>query len=164
MKKFLKASAALAIAMVVMAVLFTVPAVQTTAQQVGDQVLIRMKFLKDGPSAQGISALQVGEVSTLSAEVASTTLTQVVAAPSAGSIYLRGIIIQKSTTATGSVLVRYGTGTNCGTGTTTLVSLTAAAGQTFPFGYIPLGVQVPAANALCLATDAATTGVRALTN
>ncbi|MGH9580725.1 MAG: hypothetical protein ACRD2R_07015, partial [Terriglobales bacterium] len=62
------------------------------------------------------------------------------------------------------VLVRYGTGTNCVTGTTTLLALTAAAGQTFEFGYYPIGVQVPAAKALCLGTDASTTSVKALTN
>jgi len=134
------------------------------AQQVGDQVLISMKFVKSGPTSQGAGALQTGEVSTLSAAVASATLTEVVAAPASGSIYLRGIWIEKSTTGTGSVLVRYGTGTNCGTGTTTLLALTAATSQTFGFGYHPIGVQLPAANALCLGTDAATTGVRALTN
>lgn len=130
----------------------------------GDQQMAQLRFLSVGPSTQGANALQVGEVSTLSAAVATATLTEVVAAPTTGSIYLRGIWIEKSTTATGSVLVRYGTGTNCATGTTTLLSLTAAASQTFAFGYYPIGVPVPATKALCLGTDASTTGVRALTN
>lgn len=135
----------------------------TKAQETADQVLLNMTFVKNGVSAQGAKTLQVGEVSTLSAAVASATTTQVVAAPASGSVYLRGIWVEKFTTATGSVNVIYGTGTNCGTGTTTLMSLTAAAGQNFQFGYYPIGVAVPAANALCLQTDAATTGVRALT-
>jgi hypothetical protein len=130
----------------------------------GEQVLLSLKMLDAGPSAQGAYTLQTGEESTLSAAVASATLTEVVAAPTAGSVYLRGIWIEKSVTATGSILVRYGTGTNCGTGTTTLISLTAAAGQTFPFGYIPIGAQIPSTKALCLVTEGANTSVRALTN
>jgi hypothetical protein len=134
------------------------------APSVAQESAAQVRFIKHGVQSQGFGVYQVGELSTLSAEVASATLTEVVAAPSSGSIYLRGIWINKSTTGTGSILIRYGTGTNCGTGTTTLMQLTAASGQTFPFGYVPIGVAVPAAKALCLSTDAATTGVRALTN
>jgi hypothetical protein len=153
-----------ALIVVALLAIISIPAVKTSAQQVGDQILLNMSFLKAGPSAQGAKVLSTGEMNTLSAAVASATLTEVVAAPAAGSIYLRAIFVEKSTTATGSVLVRYGTGTNCATGTTTLVSLTAASGQTFPFGYVQLGIQVPATKALCLGTDASTTSVRALTN
>jgi len=131
---------------------------------VAQESFAQVRFIRQGVGAQGFGVYQTGEVSTLSAAVATATLTEVVAAPTTGSIYLRGIWVEKSTTATGSVLVRYGTGTNCATGTTTLLSLTAAASQTFGFGYYPIGVQVPATKALCLGTDAATTGVRALTN
>ncbi len=164
MLKKLKVVAVLALCLVNLAAIATLVAPGAVAQVVGEQVLLTMRFLNAGPSTQGANALQVGEVSTLSAAVASATLTEVVAAPSTGSIYLRGIWVEKSTTATGSVLVRYGTGTNCGTGTTTLLSLTAATGQTFGFGYYRIGVQVPATKALCLGTDASTTSVRALTN
>ncbi len=149
-----------ALAILVAAMLVITPWAPPLAQESPAQAA----FIKHGVKSQGFGVAQVGELSTLSAAVASATLTEVVAAPTAGSIYLRGIWVEKSTTATGSVLVRYGTGTNCGTGTTTLISLTAAAGQTFAFGYYPIGVLVPATKALCLGTDAATTSVRALTN
>lgn len=148
------------------ALLFIVasPWIQPAAQVVGEQVLLKMRFIKDGVTAQGNNVLQVGEVSTLSAEVASATRAEVVAAPASGSIYLRGLWINKSTTATGVVTVTEGTGTNCGTGPVVVLSLTAATGQTLAFGYYPLGIRLTAAKALCLTTDAATTGVRALTN
>lgn len=154
MNRFL--NALLIVALTVLAgVFFQARAIESWTQTLMTDVIV-------GPMAKGNAVLQTGEVSTLSAAVASATLTQVVAAPTAGSIYLRGIWIEKSTTATGSILVRYGTGTNCGTGTTTLLSLTAATAQTFPFGYQAIGVPVPATKALCLGTDAATTSVRAL--
>ncbi len=156
---FVGAGLALALLLVVTMVWSPSQAQVTPAQQA-----LRQRFLSQGVSALGFGVAQTGEVSTLSAAVATATLTEVVAAPTAGSIYLRGIWIEKSTTGTGSVLVRYGTGTNCGTGTTTLLALTAAASQTFAFGYYPIGIAVPATKALCLGTDAATTGVRALTN
>ena len=122
-----------------------------------------MESIDAGPSAKGASVLQTGEVSTLSSAVASASLTQVVAAPTAGSIYLRGIWINKAATTTGSILLRDGTGTNCASGTThTILSLTAATGQTFPLGYQAIGVQVPAARALCAVTEGANTSVQVL--
>lgn len=121
-----------------------------------------MMTVDSGAAAKGAGVLQTGEVSTLSSAVASATRAQVVAAPTAGSIYLRGIWIEKSATSTGVVTVSYGTGTNCGTGTTTLLSLTAATSQILPFGYEPIGIQVPATKALCLVTEGANTSVRAL--
>lgn len=134
------------------------PWVVTKAQEVADQVILKMKFIKDGVQTQASGVLQVGEVNTLSAAVATGTLTQVVAAPGSGSIYLRGLLVEKKS-ATPTITIQYGTGTNCGTGTTVL------AGPITPVNeYIPLHVLVPAGEALCLQTDSTDTGVRALTN
>lgn len=120
-----------------------------------------MMTIDSGASAKGAAVLQTGEVSTLSA-VSSSTRAMLVAAPAAGSIYLRGIWIEKAATTTGSIVFSYGTGTACATGTTTLLSLVATTGQTFPFGYQPVGIQVPATKELCVTTEGANTAVRAL--
>jgi hypothetical protein len=138
------------------------PWIATKAQESAAQFFF--KSLKNGVQAQGANVLQIGEANTLSAAVASATTTQVVAAPASGSIYLRGIWIEKMTTATGLFNVITGTGTNCGTGTTTLLSQSLAAGQSATLGEYKIGIFIPAAQALCLQTDAATTSVRAFTN
>jgi len=154
-----------ALAILVAAMLVITPWSPPQAQgRSGDQQMARTRFVKDGVQAQSAGVLQVGEVNTLTAAVASATTAQVVAAPTAGSIYLRGLWIEKMTTATGVVNVIYGTGTNCGTGTTTLFALSLAAGQAPVLGDAYIGVLIPATKALCLQTDAATTSVRALTN
>jgi hypothetical protein len=117
------------------------------------------KTVSDGVGALGAGVVQTGEVNTLSA-AAGNTITQVVAAPGAGSVYLRGLLIEKISGATSTVTLSYGTGSNCGTGTTVLLGpITGSA-----VGFIHLGVLVPATKALCVTTDAATTVVRALTN
>lgn len=128
------------------------------AQESAAQVALQQKFVLAGPRAQGAGVMQTGEVDTLSAAVASATLTQVVAAPTSGSIYLRALLVEKATASTGSVTVKYGTGTNCGTGTTTLLGPVTVP----PVGRLTLDIQVPAANALCILTDASTTSVRVL--
>ncbi len=154
-----------ALAILVAAMLVIMPWAPPQAQgRSGDQQMARVRFFDDGVQSKGTGVLQVGELNTLSAAVASATTTQVVAAPTAGSIYLRGLWIEKMTTATGVVNVIYGTGTNCGTGTTTLFSLSLATGQAPVLGDVYIGVLIPATKALCLQTDAATTSVRALTN
>lgn len=145
----------------------SIPWLAPLAQETASQVTLTMAFLKQGvlTDASSRGVLQIGQLSTLSAAVASATRTEVVAAPAAGNaVYVRGLFVQSSTTGTGSITVSYGTGTNCATGTTTVLTLTAATGQTLPFGYANVGAKIPAANALCLQTDAATTSVRALTN
>lgn len=115
-----------------------------------------------GVAAKGNGVLQVGEVGTLSAAV-TNTLTETNAAPSAGSIYLRGIYIEKMTATTGTVTVDYGTGTNCGTGTTTILTIgPQTASSPIPIGYYPVNVLVTAKKALCLVTDGAGTSARAL--
>lgn len=163
MKRISIWAAATVLLMALLLLLF-VPQAPIVAQQIGDQVLLSMRFLKVGPQTQGAGVLQTGEVNSISSAVASATTAQVVAAPTAGSIYLRSVFVEKMTTATGVVNVIYGTGTNCGTGTTTLLSLSLATGQAPVLGYVRLDVQVPATKALCLQTDAATTSVRALYN
>lgn len=155
MKKRIVSLLALALALIV-AGIYSAPRAQVTADQV------TLTTVSVGPKARGVGVQQIGEVSTLSAAVATATRTQVIAAPASGSIYLRGLWIEKSTSGSGSVTLSYGTGANCATGTTTLLSLAAATGQTLAFGYYPIGVQVPAGNALCAQTDAATTSVRVL--
>lgn len=127
----------------------------------GAQQMARTRFVEDGVQSLGSGVQQVGEVNTLSAAVATTTLTEVVAAPASGSVYLRGIWVEKATASTGNVLVKNGTGTNCATGTATMLSIGAGSPA---IGYYPVNALVPAANALCLETDAATTSARALTN
>jgi len=122
------------------------------------------KAVKDGVGAQGAGVQQTATLGTLSAAVASATAVEVVAAPGTGSTVLLGLIIEKATNAAGTVLVTYGTGTNCGTGTTTLLSFgPATASSLLNLGYYPVNALVPAAKALCLTTDANTTSVRALT-
>jgi len=126
----------------------------------GEQVLLGLKYISGGVQAQGAKVLQTGEINSLSASVATATLTQVIAAPASGSVYIRGIMVEKSTGAAGTYTVQYGTGTNCGTGTTVLYGPVTNP----PVGFNRIEVAVPAAKALCLQTDAATTLVRALTN
>jgi hypothetical protein len=116
-----------------------------------------MMVVDSGPSAQGAGVLQVGQVDTLSSAVASATRAQLVAAPTAGKIYVRAVIVEKKS-GTPTFTLSYGTGTNCGTGTTTFL------GPVTPVNNrVNLDIQVPvAAKALCGATDGATTGIRVL--
>jgi hypothetical protein len=117
------------------------------------------KHVLDGVGGQGAGVLQTAELFTLSSAVASATLTQVAAAPSSGSLYLGRLLVEKATASTGSVTVEYGTGTNCGTGTTVIFGPVTVP----PVGMMSVGILVPATKALCLVTDASTTSVRALT-
>lgn len=87
------------------------------------------------------------------------TLTQCQAAPGAGlRLYLTDLVIQSTTSTAGQYLVRYGTGTNCGTGT---ASLLPAAATVVRLGYAtnagaasPLQFSTPLAppanNAICI--------------
>lgn len=87
------------------------------------------------------------------------TLTQCQAAPGAGlSLYITDIVVQTTTTTSGTYAVQYGTGTNCGTGTAALfpggatanrwnAPITTSSASNFSF-ITPL--VVPANNALCV--------------
>jgi len=129
----------------------------TQAQESGSQITLAQKFVKSGPQASGAGVLQVAPVNT-GVEIAVATLTQIVAAPASGSIYVDGIFLEKATATTGTVTLRYGTGTNCGTGTTTLIYVgPQTTTSLMPLGYYPMHIQVPATKALCAITDATTT-------
>lgn len=86
------------------------------------------------------------------------TLTEIKAAPAAGlSLYITGWIAQSTTTTAGQHTLRFGTGTNCGTGTGNLLNGAATARYTSPANTAaPTVVQlipplkVTAANAVCL--------------
>jgi hypothetical protein len=105
------------------------------------------------------------------------TLTQIVAAPAAGlSLYITDVVIGSNTATGGSFLLRYGTGSNCVTGTTTIFPNIAAqttgvmpyppntqAPSVMQFG---TPIKVPAANALCIicvATNTCVTNVSGFT-
>jgi hypothetical protein len=156
MKKFLKGTAIAVLVLAVLAIITPTPMLHA-AQNYAQQALIKMRFLFDAEQVQGAGVLQTGEDSKLSAAVATAAVrTQVVAAPSAGSVYVRGLLVEKSTGAGGTWTLSYGTGSNCGTGTQVV-----AGPVTNPLiGYTPLGITIPALNAVCLTPDAATTSIR----
>jgi hypothetical protein len=87
------------------------------------------------------------------------TLTQMVAAPAAAtSLYLTDVMAMSDTATAGTFLIRYGTGTNCATGTTSIYpSAVTGAKSMYPGNasaplmlnfHTPL--KIPAANALCI--------------
>jgi len=133
-----------------------IPQGHVSAQGVGDQITRQMRLVNQGVSGQGAGILQTGDLSNISSSVATATLTQVVAAPSSGSTYIRGVIVEKSTGAGGTFTIQTGTGTNCGTGTTVLLGPVTNP----PIQQYYLGVLAPAGKAVCLQTDAGTTVVR----
>jgi hypothetical protein len=160
-KKTMKTLAIVALTLTFAAIcLVLTPPGRAVAAAVGDQTLLKMKFISSGSSTLGVNILQTGEVNTLSAAVATATLTKVVTGPASGSVYIRGALVEKSTGGTGTFTIQSGTGTNCGTGTAVLLGPVTNP----PIGKVWLEVQAPAAKDVCLQTDAATTVVRLLTN
>ncbi|HEY6349610.1 MAG TPA: hypothetical protein VI636_09395 [Candidatus Angelobacter sp.] len=129
-------------------------------QQVGEQNLLKLSFVGKGVSSTGTNVLQTGEVNSITAPVATATLTRIVFAPASGQTYIRRVMVEKSTGSTGTFTLQYGTGTNCGTGTTVLFGPVTNP-QVVPH-YI--GILVPAGQDLCAQTDASTTSVRVLYN
>lgn len=123
------------------------------------------KAVKDGVGALGAGVQQVAEIGTLSAAASTAgTALQVVAAPGTGSIVLLGVWLETATNSAGSVVVEYGTGSNCITNPTTIVTLgPATTSSPLALGYYPIHALVTAQKALCLVTDATTTSARALT-
>lgn len=87
-----------------------------------------------------------------------TTLTQCQAAPGAGlSLYITDVVTQSNTATAGLFTLRFGTGSNCGTGTGNLFfasasALMASPANTSPVNHFHLTVpmQVTAANAVCV--------------
>ena len=87
--------------------------------------------------------------------VSTATTTQIVALASSKKIYVTSLDVIAG--GTGNIKFVYGTGSNCGTGTTDLTgayNLTAQAGIAKGGGLGPVLV-VPASNALCVTTSAA---------
>jgi hypothetical protein len=140
-----------------MALMFiAAPPQPVAAQQIGDQQLLKLRFANNGVGTAGSGILQTGDVSSLSAAVATATLTKVVTAPTSGSTYIRGVVVEKSTGAGGTFTIQTGTGTNCGTGTAVLLGPITNP----PIQQYYLGVLAPAGKDVCIQTDAATTSVR----
>lgn len=86
-------------------------------------------------------------------------LSQVVAAPAAStSLYLTDVMVMSDTATAGNFLIRYGTGSNCATGTTSIYPSAGIAVKSMYPGnasaplmlnfHTPL--KIPAANALCI--------------
>jgi hypothetical protein len=126
------------------------------AQQIGDQQLLKLRFANNGVGTAGSGILETGDVSNLSAAVATATLTKVVTAPTPGSTYIRGVVVEKSTGAGGTFTIQTGTGTNCGTGTAVLLGPITNP----PIQQYYLGILAPSGKDVCIQTDAATTSVR----
>lgn len=88
--------------------------------------------------------------------ITTTTLVQMIAAPAAGlSIYLTSVVASASVAATTTtdqhIALKYGTGTNCGTGTTYLMGAFNSANGGYVWSAYPgTAIKIPAANALCL--------------
>lgn len=87
-----------------------------------------------------------------------TTLTQCQAAPSAGlSLYITDVVTQSNTTTAGLFTLRFGTGSNCGTGTGNLFFGSASALMASPANTVAVNhfhlttpIKVTAANAICV--------------
>ena len=108
-----------------------------------------------------------GENWTCSVDDVGATLTRCKVAAPGYRLFLTGVSIVSTTATAGQYLIRYGTGTNCGTGTT---SLLPSAASVVRFGYVantlgtsPLTLSpgVPAAKStdiciLCVATNTCT--------
>jgi hypothetical protein len=160
MRDFLKTSAAVTVALllVIFAVTLMPQPVAHAGQAVGEQALLKMRFINDGVQALGAGVLQAESVSSLSAAVASATRTSVATAPAAGNIYIKGVVIEKSAGGTGVVTISEGTGTNCGTNTAVIVTFTNPVVTT-----IPLSILTPTAlRDVCITTEGASTSARIL--
>jgi len=87
--------------------------------------------------------------------ISTATTTQLVALSAGQAIYVTAYNVIAG--GTGNITLVYGTGSNCGTGTTSLTgayNLTAQAGVAFGSG-VGAVLVVPAGNALCATTSAA---------
>lgn len=101
------------------------------------------------------------------------TLTQCQAAPAAGlRLYLTDVVVSSTTATAGQFLIRYGTGSNCGTGTTSLLPSAATVVRIpYPPNTSTSGptrinlrtpVAAPAATAICIICVATNTCVAQL--
>jgi hypothetical protein len=88
-----------------------------------------------------------------------TTLTQLVAAPTGNfQVWPTDIEVQSTTSTASTFQLRYGTGANCGTGTTTVSPLYVSPANTANPTVITrnMAFSIPAANALCGVCGSAT--------
>ena len=146
------------VALVALGSLVPSSAVETWTQTLSNDV-------SAGVATKGAGILQFGQIGTLTSAVASNTRAEVVAAPSAGSTYVQAIWIEKATNSSGYATVTYGTGANCVTSPTVILTLgPATATSQLRIGYYPVNVLLPATKALCLTTDGAGTSARAIAN
>jgi hypothetical protein len=89
----------------------------------------------------------------------STSLTQLLAAPSGSmQIWLTDVEVQSTTTTASTFQLKYGTGVNCGTGTTTVSPLYVSPASTANPTVITrnMAFSIPAANAICGVCGSAT--------
>lgn len=104
----------------------------------------------------GANSVNVAQGSaTVAINVSTATTTQLVALSGSTQIYVTGLAVIAG--GTGNITLVYGTGSSCGTGTTSLsgaIPLIANAGFTLGSGLGPV-VVVPAGQALCITTSAA---------
>ncbi|MEY4427850.1 MAG: hypothetical protein RLZZ182_539 [Pseudomonadota bacterium] len=104
----------------------------------------------------GANSVNVAQGSnTVAVNVSTATTTQLVALSGSTQIYVTGLAVIAG--GTGNITLVYGTGSACGTGTTSLsgaIPLIANAGFTLGSGLGPV-VVVPAGQALCITTSAA---------
>lgn len=104
----------------------------------------------------GANSVNVAQGSaTVAVNVSTATTTQLVALSGSTQIYVTGLAVIAG--GTGNITLVYGTGSSCGTGTTSLsgaIPLIANAGFTLGSGLGPVLV-VPAGQALCITTSAA---------
>ena len=97
------------------------------------------------------SAAQVGAAINIS----TATTTQLVAPAAGKTIYVTGMTMMAA--ATDNVTLEYGTGTNCGSGTTVIsgaMPLLTGSGFAQGDGVAPIFPPIPASNALCVVTSA----------
>ena len=88
--------------------------------------------------------------------VGNTTITQIIAGVASQSINICGWHVT-NTGATGTYSISYGTGTNCATGTTTVVPTTNVTSTAPDVDHIDYAmVTIPAGNALCITSSVAT--------
>jgi hypothetical protein len=104
----------------------------------------------------GANSVNIAQGSATAAiNVSTATTTQIVALSGSTVTYVTGLAVIAG--GTGNITLVYGTGSNCGTGTTSLsgaIPLIANAGLTLGSGLGPV-VVVPAGQALCVTTSAA---------
>ena len=129
----------------ILAILFSLFATLAQAQGVSAQLCYTTNGTNCARSVQSSASIPIN--------IATGTTTQLVALVANQTIYITSWDVMAG--GTGNFTLEYGTGTNCGTGTTTLTGaypLIAQAGISKGNGLGPVLI-VPPGNALCALTD-----------